>query len=86
MLAAVGERAVLGAKGVVSEWQASGGACLSCEAGGSRGVVACSGGWSWGEAGGASRRSPVPEPAPNKALQPTPASLRSCLAAAARRG
>ena len=35
---------------------------------------------------GASRRSPVPEPAPNKALEPTPNSLRSCVAAAIGRG
>ena len=52
---------------------------------GSQGVGAWYGGWSWGEAGGASRRTPVPAPAPNQGLHLTASSLRSCLAAASGR-
>ena len=47
-----------------------------------RGVAAWSGGWSWTEVGGgASKRSPVPESAPNKGLEQTPYSLRYAAAA-----
>jgi len=49
---------------------------------GSQDVGAWSGGRAWGEAGGTSRRTPVPQPAPNKGLQLTASSLRSCLAPA----
>ena len=92
MLAGAGERAVLGTKGTGGKAAAPAAVsrptrhqcatCLSCEAVGSRGVVACSSGWLWGEAGGVSRRSPVPKPAPNKALHLTAYSLRSYVASA----
>ncbi len=48
----------------------------------SHGVGARSGGRAEGEGGGTSRRTPVPQPAPNKGLQLTASSLRSCLAPA----
>jgi len=46
----------------------------SGQAVGAQGVGACSGGRLWGEEGGVSRRTSVPEPAPNKRLHLTPGS------------
>jgi hypothetical protein len=52
-----------------------------------RGGAAWCGGWLWKEVGGgASKRSPRPEPAPNKGLELTASSLRFAAASGSSSG